>query len=357
MLSKTLLPLLSLATLAVAAAPPSRRSQCSNSKYTAENIKCCVWYEILDDLQENVFDNGQCIQEAHEALRLTFHDAIGFSIKDNVKGGADGSIMAHSDIELLDVANGNIDDILNHIHPLAIKYPVSFGDFIQFTGAVGTANCKGAPRLEFLAGRSNSSVAAPPGLIPAPFQDVTTILARMADATFSPEELVALMASHSVAARDAIADPSQHARPFDTTPDAFDAQFFVETLLVGKALPTGGSTLGESPSPILGEIRLASDGLLARDPRTACEWQSFVTDHEAMNRKFKAAMAKLAVLGHDRASLHDCSEVIPMPKRGAGQQAVFPPETSIKDIEQSCKSTPFPILKITPGKQLVLPIV
>ncbi|KAH9920529.1 heme peroxidase [Epithele typhae] len=351
MISSIVLSTLGLASLAGAIAPPVRRSPCPNSDHY-----CCVWYEALDDLQANVFNDGQCIEEAHEALRMTFHDAIGFSPTLG-GGGADGSIMAHADVELLDPANGNIDDIVNHLQPLAIKYPVSFGDFIQFAGAVGTSNCVGAPRLEFLAGRSNTSQPAPAGLIPAPFDNVTTILARMADAGFSPEELVALLASHSVAARDAVAHPSQHARPFDTTPDAFDAQFFVETLLVGIALPTGGNVVGESPSPLLGEIRLASDGLLARDPRTSCEWQSFVTDHTAMNAKFKAVMAKLAVVGQDVGSLYDCSEVIPMPKGFVSESAVIPAGKTMADIEGSCAGTPFPKLATLPGPVQPIPTV
>jgi len=30
-------------------------------------------------MQKNLFDNGSCGEEAHESLRLTFHDAIGYS--------------------------------------------------------------------------------------------------------------------------------------------------------------------------------------------------------------------------------------------------------------------------------------
>ena len=65
--------------------------------------------------------------------------------------------------------------------------------------------------------------------------------------------------------------------PFDSTPHDFDAQFFVESMLNGTA-PTGSSlTDGESLSPYPGEFRLQSDFLIARDSRTACEWQSFVS--------------------------------------------------------------------------------
>ena len=52
---------------------------------------------------------------------------------------------------------------------------------------------------------------------------------------------------------------------------------------------------------------------LARDSRTACEWQSFVDDHAKLQSAFGAAMAKLATVGQDRSQLVDCSEVIPVP--------------------------------------------
>ena len=36
-------------------------------------------FPILQDIQTNLFDGGECGEEVHESLRLTFHDAIGFS--------------------------------------------------------------------------------------------------------------------------------------------------------------------------------------------------------------------------------------------------------------------------------------
>ena len=77
---------------------------------------------------------------------------------------------------------------------------------IQFAGAVGVSNCRGGPRLQFLAGRSNDSQVSPDGLIPLPEDPIDKILARMADAGFSAAETVDLLASHSVAAQDHV-DP------------------------------------------------------------------------------------------------------------------------------------------------------
>lgn len=81
------------------------------------------------------------------------------------------------------------------------------GRSIQFAGAVGVSNCLGGPRLQFLAGRANFSLPSPDLLVPEPNDSTDTIIARMGDAGFSPNEIVALLASHTVAAQDHV-DPT-----------------------------------------------------------------------------------------------------------------------------------------------------
>ena len=53
-----------------------------------------------------------------------------------------------------------------------------------------------------------------------------------------------------------------------------------------------------------------------------------------MAAAFKAAMSKLAVIGHDPSQMIDCSEVIPTPQVFTGK-AMFPAGLSNKDIEQA----------------------
>ena len=105
---------------------------------------------------------------------------------------------------------------------------------------------------------------------------------------------MALLASHSIAAADGVPGPI-HGHPFDSTARVFDSQFFVETQL--------NQTLS-------GLVRLPSDLALARDSRTACDWQRFVTDQNAMRLEFSLAMAKLSLI-RQGPSLIDCSEAIP----------------------------------------------
>jgi len=78
------------------AAVVKRSTTCSTGQTTA-NAACCGSYHftpvektirlsipvalfpVVDLLQKELFDGGECGEEAHSALRLSFHDAIGFS--------------------------------------------------------------------------------------------------------------------------------------------------------------------------------------------------------------------------------------------------------------------------------------
>lgn len=218
---------------------------------------------------------------AHEVLRLTFHDAIGYALNNRSQGGgADGSMILFADIEVNYVENTGISDSVEDLKPFLSRHNVSAGDLIQFAGAVGVSNCPGAPRLQFLAGRPNATNPAADGLVPGPQDSADKILARMADAGFSPADMVYLLASHSVARADHV-DPTIQDVPFDSTPFIFDSQFFLEVLLKGTGYPGSGnaSNLQEVPSALAaqGEMRLQSDYVLAHDPRTACTWQHMIS--------------------------------------------------------------------------------
>jgi len=102
---------------------------------------------------------------------------------------------------------------------------------------------------------------------------------------------------------------------------------------------------------INGTLRLQSDSELARDPRTACTWQSFATNHELMISKFAAAFFKMGAIGHNPNSLTDCSEIIPQPP-ALKDVPEFPPQQFLADIQQSCRGTPFPKLPTQPGPAL-----
>ncbi|KAI0808927.1 manganese peroxidase isozyme precursor [Irpex lacteus] len=323
----------------------SKQVHCGAGR-TAENNKCCKFYDILDDLQTNLFNGGECDAETREALRLMFHDAISYSTTKNgtfMGGGADGSIVEHAEIETAYAENVGLDDMAFEQQALAKKYSIPYGDILHFTGAVGLSNCPGAPRLRFFAGRNKTSKPAPDGLVPAPFHSVDTILARMKDAGFSPDELVTLLASHSIGTQHTV-DPTIDGMPLDSTPAQFDTQFYLEVLLEGVGFPGNGSNRGEALSSSPHQLRIQSDYNLARDSRTSCAWQSYITDQEKMNHDFVKVMHKVSTLGQDMSNLVDCSDVVPAPKSLPRFQksAALPPGKSIDDIETSCAGHSLP---------------
>lgn len=104
---------------------------------TLFNPQCCVFFPLRDDLQQNLFDS-QCGEDVHESLRLTFHDAIGFSKSGALQGnGADGSMIIFRDIELAFPENAGIDDSVDALSPFLTRHNVTAGDLIQFAGAFG----------------------------------------------------------------------------------------------------------------------------------------------------------------------------------------------------------------------------
>lgn len=235
-------------------------------------------------------------------------------------------MIIFADIETNFAANNGVSGAVDTLSPLLQKHNVTAGDLIQFAGAVGITNCPGAPRLQFLAGRPNATFPADDGTVPEPQDSVDKILARMEDGGFTPAELIHLLASHTIARSDTLV-PGHQAVPFDTTPFTFDTQVFLEVLLQGVGVPFGvNNTAGaevDSPLPFEGEMRLQSDFALARDSRTACEWQSMVNNQQLMSANFKTAMAKLAVVGHDPSKLVDCSDLIPLPVLPAPKPATY----------------------------------
>ncbi|KAF6749876.1 peroxidase [Ephemerocybe angulata] len=333
--------LISLITASLVLAGPAphmvKRATCPQGQ-TVEDAKCCVWFDVLSDIQTNIFNNGKCENGVHKSLRLAFHDAIGFSPSLEAGGsfgggGADGSLIEHSDVELLFAANGGLGPTVEAQRTAALTHNVPFGDIVQFAAAVGL----------------------PAGLVPGPGDTVDRILERMADAGFSADETVDLLASHSIAAQQGL-NTGIAGSPLDSTPDVFDSQFYIETLLKGVLNPGPTTGFAEVLSPIPGEFRMQSDFAIARDPRTACRWQALGADHALMSSAFRAAMVKLATLGNNRSTLVDCSSVIPTPA-SAPAPPTIPGGKTLDDIEGSCAATPFPSLPIAPGPTPTVPAV
>nr|WCB70303.1 lignin peroxidase LiP9 [Trametes hirsuta] len=356
MILKSLLAAVSLvATLRGANAALTRRVACPDGKNTATNAACCQLFDVRDDLQENLFHGGLCTAEAHESLRLTFHDAIAISPALEAQGifgggGADGSIAIFSDIETGFHPNIGLDEIVNLQKPFVARHNLSNADFIQFAGAIGASNCAGAPQLAAFVGRKDATQPAPDGLVPEPFHTPDQIFSRLADASqgeFDEILTVWLLVAHTVAAANDV-DPTVPGSPFDSTPSVWDTQFFIETLLNGTTFPGTASNKGEVSTAVQGTLRLQSDFAIARDNRSACEWQSFVDNQEKAQAMFQFVFHDLSILGQDINSLVDCTEVVPVPAPVQGVTH-FPAGLTVADIDQACAETPFPTLPTDPG--------
>ncbi|KAL7281661.1 hypothetical protein ACG7TL_004978 [Trametes sanguinea] len=335
--------LLTIVTLAAALqgsfAALTRRVSCPDGVNTATNAACCQLFAVRDDLQENLFHGGLCTAEAHESLRLTFHDAIAISPALEAQGifgggGADGSIAIFSDIETNFHPNIGLDEIVELQKPFIARHNLSVADFIQFAGAIGASNCAGAPQLAAFVGRIDATQPAPDGLVPEPFHTPDQIFSRLADASqgeFDEILTVWLLVAHTVAAANDV-DPTVPGSPFDSTPEIWDTQFFIETLLNGTTFPGTSNNQGEVAAPVQGLLRLQSDFAISRDNRSACEWQSFVNNQEKAQAMFQFVFHDLSILGQDINSLVDCTEV---------GVAHFPAGKTINDVDLA--SSPEPV--------------
>ena len=110
----------------------TRLVACPDGINTATNAACCALFPIRDDIIENLFHN-QCAEEAHESLRLTFHDAVAFSPAAQARGefgggGADGSIVLFSDAETNFHANLGTDEIVALQKPIIARHNISTAD-------------------------------------------------------------------------------------------------------------------------------------------------------------------------------------------------------------------------------------
>lgn len=355
MLFSIVIPLFAAGT--AFAVPLEKRVTCPTGQTTA-NAACCKFFPLRDDLQNFVFDNV-CGEDVHEILRLSFHDAIGFSASGALKGhGADGSLIVFQSTELGFHANTGLDDSVDTLSPfLANHTSVSAGDMIQFAAALGITNCPGAPKLTFMAGRPAPSIPASDLTVPEPSDSVDKILARVQDAGLTSQDMVNLLISHTIARADDI-DPTLIQVPFDTTPFTFDTQFFLETLLTGTGFPGTTNNTGEVATATAKQrtMRLESDFAFAHDPRTACQWQLFINNQNLMMASFKTSMNKMAVLGQNVNNLIDCSDVIPNPVAPLNKAATYPPGLSKANVQQSCNQFAFPTLATQPGAATVVPL-
>ena len=80
---------------------------------------------------------------------------------------------------------------------------------IQFAGALSLTVCPGAPQVKFNIGRPAPLGPAPDFIVPQPVNTTDELIAAFAQAGFSSDELIALLASHTAAGADDFSPPLQ----------------------------------------------------------------------------------------------------------------------------------------------------
>jgi hypothetical protein len=238
-----------------------------------------IWTTVASDLQ-GVFSG--CGREAHGAIRAPFHDCI--------NNGCDGSLITQGECGRSE--NAGLQDTCNLLLSWTNKYNVSAADMIQFAAATAIAVCPLGPRVQALVGRRDGTKPAPEGQVPGSRDPVPKILGAFAEKGFSPEDVVALLGTHSVAVQ-VFDDPSQAGKSLDTTPSVYDTKFYQETI--------------DGTAP----YTLESDKKLSKAEVTSHTWSNFASSTDEWSSAFVSAWNRFAVIGNDVGSLVDCTSVIP----------------------------------------------
>ncbi|KAJ7172812.1 heme peroxidase [Mycena crocata] len=281
----------------------------TNSRITtvadAVNPLCKPWYAIRDEIMGGIF-HGRCGDAARASVRLAFHDAGTFSKTLKAtrflngtavpNGGADGSMLVDP-LEVLRDENNGLQGIVAALAPLPEKYGVSPGDVLHLAGVLGVMACPGGPAITTYIGRKPPRNIAPDGLLPSALSPVEVLLDRFADMGINMRELVALLGAHSTA-KQRFQDPSGLTSAMDSTVNIWDVRWYTET--AAATAPPGC-------------FRLASDVAISSHPRTKKEFRGYIGEQEDWGVDYSAAHAKMSILGVNKNTLTDCTEILPPP--------------------------------------------
>ncbi|EHK99939.1 putative Ligninase LG5 [Glarea lozoyensis 74030] len=213
-----------------------------NTKLFARKDSCPpVWTSIAAELKTMYWDPAtkQCNDDARAAIREAFHDCGAWQKSNGLVGGCDGSLI-------LSVGN---DELLRGENN---------ADLIQFSGNIAVVTCPGGPQIKTYIGRRDSSVPAPPGLLPDVHAPAADLYKLFQDKGFDAKELAALLGAHSTSKTFHVPEIPVGAQQ-DTTPGLWDVKYYQDTL-----------------TPPQGVFVLPSDKALAAHPEVGKEFKGFV---------------------------------------------------------------------------------
>ncbi|KAJ7061675.1 heme peroxidase [Mycena amicta] len=242
---------------------------------------------------------GRCGDSARASIRLAFHDAGTFSqalqASGLPNGAADGSLLTDPD-EVQRADNNGLQNIVGLLKPLPAQFNVSAGDVLHLAGVLGVLACPGGPVINTYIGRPAPQNVAPQGLLPNPNSPVPVLTARFADMGFSIRELMALIGAHTTGKQrfvNTLVAPST----FDSTPEIWDVRFYSETANTTLTPP--------------GTFKLNSDINFAHNATTQKDYNRFVGNQNNWAQEYAAAHEKMSLLGLNRNTLTDCTEILP----------------------------------------------
>ncbi|XP_014552338.1 hypothetical protein COCVIDRAFT_30298 [Bipolaris victoriae FI3] len=239
-----------------------------------------VWQTIAADLT-NLFRG--CNKAARSAVRAVLHDCL--------PDGCNGSLILSQE-ECSRVENLGLQALCTTLNQKRIQYRVGAADMVQFAGAMALSACPLGPQVQALVGRKDSPQAAPRNGLPRSSDTVQKILSMFAAKGFSPQDVVALLGTHSIAIQ-VQDDPSRAGASLDSTPAVCDIRYYAET----KA--------GTAP------YSLRSDRLMSSAAETYRSWAVFAKSTALWANAFTSAWNRFAVIGNNVQTLQDCSHLVP----------------------------------------------
>ena len=238
-----------------------------------------VWTQVAADLTNRFLNttSGQCNDDARASIRAAFHDCAAWNT--TTPGGCDGSLILSSetaDNELDRPENNGLQDIGAKLLNLtqtyqAIDSSVTAADMIQFAASVAIVTCPLGPKVPTVVGRTDSSQAAVPDLLPNVNSPAADLIALFEAKTITAPELIALIGAHSTS-RQFNTNLTFAGEPQDSTPGEWDVDFYAQTT-----------------NPPEGVFVFPSDRALALDNTTAATFEGFVGAQGKWNFAFKKA--------------------------------------------------------------------
>lgn len=231
-----------------------------------------------DEIDEILVAMKECIPpiKAPLMLRLVFHDAATYrqGLQGNDTGGVNGSIQFETERP----ENFGLKRGVNVIRQLGEKLPqYSFADLIVLSAAFAVKMTHGPDMMRSVrVGRVDAEKADPEGRLPEESLSAAGQFDVFGSMGFSPEEMVALLGSHTLGNKGF------------GEPLSFDNTYYVS--LLKKPWENKADKMASM-------IGLASDRVLPDDPVARPIITTFANNNDAFFQSFEKSFIKLSELG------------------------------------------------------------